>query len=94
MAIETRAARFDPGSIVFTKRAFAELNEDDVADALVRHLNGDWGNLDKFDWELNDEAVESGGRILSSFESLEGVTFWIITEADRTTTTFLLPEEY
>lgn len=94
MATETRIARFDPGQLVLTKRALGALTQDDVLDALVRHLAGDWGDLDELDWQQNETAVNDGGRILSSFRTRSGRTFWVITEADRSATTFLLPEDY
>lgn len=94
MAIETHVARFQPGAIVMTQGAMAALTQDDVLKALIRHFAGDWGNLDDFDREQNDLAITNGGRILSSFESQTGVKFWVITEADRSATTILLPEEY
>jgi hypothetical protein len=62
--------------------------------AVARHLRGDWGNVDKHDWQLNDEAHEFGGRILSEYFSQDHVKFWLITECDRSVTTILLPEEY
>ena len=62
---------------------------------LLMHQKGDWGNLDEDDKMLNDTAVENGGRILSAYEiGKNKVKIWIITEADRSYTTILLPEEY
>jgi len=60
---------------------------------LDRHAGGDWGEVDKGDWELNDQSVVQGTRILSSFRT-NGDRVWIITEADRSATTILLPSEY
>jgi hypothetical protein len=62
--------------------------------ALGRHVTGDWGNVCSEDAEANDAAVGERARLLSSYTSDEGVRFWIITEADRSLTTVLLPEEY
>jgi hypothetical protein len=61
---------------------------------LRRHVIGDWGDLGAEDWEANYEAVTSGGRLLSAYVVREGEQLWIITEADRSSTTILLPEEY
>lgn len=61
---------------------------------LYRHARGDWGDLDPFDKEQNDQAVERGERVLSAYHLKTGVKFWIITEADRSSTTILLPTEY
>lgn len=65
----------------------------DIFKLLVRHVNGDWGDVYLEDGEANDEAVKSGDRILSVYR-LAGEKVWIITEADRSATTVLLPEEY
>ncbi len=61
---------------------------------LFRHVSGDWGELDADDKKLNDEAVREGSRILSAYTAANGVKLWAITEADRSSTAILLPEEY
>ena len=61
---------------------------------LARHLCGDWGELDAEDKRLNDEAVQDGSRILSSYTASTGTNLWVITDTDRSATTILLPEEY
>ncbi len=61
---------------------------------LARHATGDWGELDAEDKRENDQSVREGYRILSAYTLPTGTRIWIITEADRTSTTFLLPEEY
>jgi hypothetical protein len=66
---------------------------------LDRHFAGDWGDLDEHDRSVNQEAMipdEDGnlGRILSVYTLPDGATIWIITEADRSLTTVLLPGEY
>ncbi len=60
---------------------------------LLRHLTGDWGDVDEFDKRQNDLAVKDGNRILSAYQTPAG-KLWLITESDRSTTTFLLPDEY
>ena len=69
------------------------------ADFLSRHARGDWGCISASDQQLNDRAIESGARILSAYETLNGVRLWIITDAQdaaghRESTTILLPQEY
>lgn len=59
-----------------------------------RHQAGDFGDLDEEDREANQAALRYGTRLLSSYVIDEDVTLWIITEADRSATTLLLPEEY
>ena len=61
---------------------------------LVRHNRGDWGELDDGDKRMNDLAVQAGERILSAYHLSDGTKIWIITEADRSSTCILLPEEY
>ena len=85
---------FQPGQIVATRGALSVLSREDIMKALGRHLSGDWGDLSTEDKQENDFAVNNEFRILSSYTSKKGVKFWIITEADRSATTVLLPEEY
>lgn len=61
---------------------------------LTRHMTGDWGDVDAEDKWLNDEAAQDGSRILSAYMTTRGERVWVITEADRSATTILLPEEY
>jgi hypothetical protein len=62
-------------------------------DYLARHATGDWGELCAFDLRQNEIALRDGYRVLSSYNVSAG-RIWIITEADRSVTTILLPEEY
>jgi hypothetical protein len=62
-------------------------------DYLARHATGDWGNLCAFDRRQNEIALRDGYRVLSAYETTAG-RVWIITEADRSVTTILLPEDY
>ena len=85
---------FKHGQIVATPGAIALAeNGVDLLEHLQRHLHGDWGELDDEDKAENDFSVKKGFRILSSYNTTKG-RLWIITEADRSVTTFLLPEEY
>jgi len=61
---------------------------------IARHIKGDWGEVCRDDWALNDEALKDGSRILSAYRTNKQVRLWIITEADRAATTILLPDEY
>ena len=87
------AALFPPGKVVATQGA-AEIPLEVLLSALKRHLSGDWGDVSEGDKQLNDEAVKYGDRILSSYRAPDKTKFWIITESDRSATTFLLPDEY
>ena len=62
--------------------------------ALRRHAAGDWGEVDPDDRAANDDALRSGERLLSVYQSATGTTFWVLTEADRSATTVLLPDDY
>jgi hypothetical protein len=87
---------FKPGSIVATPGAIEAMENNNVLslDLLSRHLCGDWGVLPKEDVKANKDALKYGDRILSSYPLKDGERIWIITEADRSATTFLLPTEY
>lgn len=85
---------FPMGSLYVTKAACEVLAAPDVAEALTRHALGDWGDVDPEDAKANAFALSGGGRILSSYKSVEGNAFWIITEADRSATVVLLPSDY
>ncbi len=88
--------RFSLGLVVATPGALAALEEagDDSFYYLARHVMGNWGEVCEEDGEANDRALSEGTRILSAFRTSRGVRLWIVTEADRSATTLLLPEEY
>jgi len=87
---------FPLGQIVATPGALDALDRAAVDGwvLLHRHQNGDWGNVPQEDAEENVRSVINGWRILSSYPLSDEVRIWIITEADRSCTTLLLPEEY
>jgi hypothetical protein len=61
---------------------------------LARHATGDWGDVGADDHAANDRALVDGERLLSAYRLADGTRIWIITEADRSVSTLLLPEEY
>ncbi|MBM4319950.1 MAG: hypothetical protein FJ125_08300 [Deltaproteobacteria bacterium] len=85
--------RFPLGLKVATPGASDHLTPWEMAACLNRHGLGDWGEVDDEDKATNDAAMVSGGRLLSAY-TVRGVQVWVITEADRRTTTLLLPDEY
>lgn len=85
---------FPLGSIYITPGAMAALSNEDITKALDRHARGSWGDLDEHDRLENERAVRNECRLLSAYHTATKVKFWVITEADRATTTILLPEEY
>ena len=80
--------------IYSTKLAAETLNQDDVRECLKRHFNGDWGEVDKEDWKANEDALTGGMRLVSVYTDRNKTRFFVITEANRSATTILLPEEY
>lgn len=86
--------RFQLGSIVATPGALKNVSHDEIIHSLRRHSQGNWGDLDSEDIEANDRALRKGGRLVSAYRTVQGTKFWIITEADRSATTIILPSEY
>ena len=88
--------RFRLGRVVATPgalRALEEANQNPL-EFLERHQAGDWGELCEEDIRENEFSVRNGFRILSAYRTRLDVKIWVITEADRSATTFLLPHEY
>ena len=87
---------FSLGQVVSTPGALDALARagQDAWQFIGRHAAGDWGELDDHDRRENELSVKEGSRILSAYHLKDGTTIWIITEADRSSTTILLPEEY
>ena len=82
------------GRLVATPNALESITQDDIFLGIQRHQAGDWGNLTEEDRMANDQALVQGTRIVSAYNAGNGTRFWIITEADRSVTTVLLPEDY
>ncbi|MDD4986271.1 MAG: hypothetical protein PHQ43_10890 [Dehalococcoidales bacterium] len=81
--------------LVADDKAFAKF----ITDSLARHVKGDWGDVDDEDRMTNDQSLKQGLRLLSAYNDdrfpKNGIsTIWIITEADRSATTILFPDEY
>jgi hypothetical protein len=87
---------FPLGEIVTTRGALAALETagQTPIQFIRRHAAGDWGEVCEDDWQANDEALENGDRLLSTYRTALDVRIWIITEADRSSTCLLLPDEY
>ena len=89
--------KFSLGQIVATPNAIEAMEENsiDSRSLLLRHANGDWGCIPDEDKQENLRSVDNGNRILSSYKlNAHGDRVWIITEADRSSTCLLLPEDY
>ena len=89
-----RSVQFVLGCTVMTPGVLAALANEDVSVAISRHARGDWGDVCEEDWKANDDALRVSSRLFSTYHTADGRKFWIITEADRSVTTVLLPEEY
>ncbi|RDU98175.1 hypothetical protein [Trinickia dinghuensis] len=88
--------RFKLGRICATPAALEAIADAHVSivDLLIRHIRGDFGTLSESDCQQNEQAILTGQRILSTYVLANEQTVWLITEADRSTTTFLLPGDY
>jgi hypothetical protein len=93
--MRTAKLSFALGQIVATPGAIDALirANQDAHDFLNRHREGDWGDLQNEDKAENEYSLEHGFRILSSYTTSAGEKLWVITEANRSATTLLLPEE-
>ena len=89
-------SKFDFGRVVATTTLanYCEKKGFSMLPYLIRHANGDWGDVCKEDWKSNDEAFKNGERLLSEYKLPDGRRIWIITEWDRSATTLLFPEDY
>lgn len=87
---------FGLGQLVATPGALSaiEASGESVSTYLSRHVSGDWGDLKPEDRRENEFSLKAGLRIMSVYKLKLGVTVWIITESDRSSTCVLLPEEY
>jgi hypothetical protein len=95
---QVQRPRFDLGRVFITPGARALLGGPFVAEVtarryIARHLKEDWAEMDEHDQQANRDAIERGERVFSAFTH-QGERLYVITEADRASTTILLPEEY
>ena len=88
-----KAPKFKSGDIFSTPGALDALDGEALAGVLTRHLEGDWGDLGALDAQANEDALKHGDRLFSAY-NVGDEKVWVITEADRSSTTVLLPDEY
>ena len=93
---ETKQRLFQLGRTLATPGALEALERSgqDAGEFLSRHQQGDWGDLSEDDKQENDFSVDKRLRIFSAYHTAKGEKLWVITEADRSATTILLPSEY
>lgn len=97
----TRKLPVELGQVVVTSNLWSQLDAEhepedilrETAKLLARHRSGDWGDTGAEDAAMNDQALINRTRLMSVYQLL-GFRVWIITEADRSVTTVLLPEDY
>ena len=82
------------GRVYFTSGVMNTITQEEANTFLYRHCHGDWGLVCTEDAEENWFSLQNGYRLMSIYATYDGVTVWVITEADRSMTTILLPEEY
>ena len=90
-------AKFRPGKVCATPAVMSKVDGNYAMAALLRHLQGDWGLCDSHDWQVNEDALQHGDRLMSVYPlPNESGNFWIITEGtgQDTVTTILLPSDY
>lgn len=87
-------AKFRLGRIVATPNALEHLTQEDILKGIQRHQSGDWGDIDEEDRQENEFSLRQGFRLLSVYRASNGTKFWLVTEADRSFTTILLPGDY
>ena len=89
--VNEKTALFETGDLAASPGAIQAL----VREVIARHVRGDWGDLDEEDVQENEHSVSRRLRILSAYVLPNtGIRVWVITEADRSVTTVLLPDEY
>ena len=92
---KTKKPLFEVGRLLITPNALDQITHDDILRALSRHVTGDWGDVSEHDGQENNYALGKHLRIFSVYWSeMAEKKFWIITEADRSATTVLMPEDY
>jgi len=95
MSVEAYSiAKFRLGQIVSTPNALSQLTQEDILLGIKRHQAGDWGDVTENSRQANERALIEHTRLFSVYHDANGTKFWLITEADRSVTTVLLPEDY
>ena len=99
MSNKSTGTRFPLGQLVMTRGVNDRVADDTefakfVTESLKRHAKGDWGDMGQEDKQENELSLKKGFRLLSAYERDGLPKIWIITEADRSVTTILFPDEY
>lgn len=94
MLFTETSGRLSPGRLIASEDLLACVAKEELLNAYCHHLNCDWGDVPDSVQQSNDYALSHGEALLSVYTSTGGIRFLIVTEADRSATTCLLPEEY
>jgi len=94
-----KESKFSLGEVAWTRGIAIKAEEDlefrnFISSSLKRHRAGDWGEIDKEDWKENEFSLDKYLRLFSAYKNSQHPKIWIITEADRSVTTILFPNEY
>ena len=94
--IDRTQTLFPLGQVVATPGALEALEKAQTSpsELLTRHVGGDFGEIDSEDWQTNLDSIQEDARILSAYRLKTGENLWVITEADRSSTCILRPDEY
>lgn len=94
MLFTETSGRFSPGHLIASEDLLTCVAKEELLNAYCHHLNCDWGDVPDSVQRSNDYALNRGDALLSAYTSTDGIRFLIVTEADRSATILLLPEEY
>ena len=86
--------KFEMGDVYMTPGVQEAIEPGFLLKAFQRHVSGDWGDVCEADRKENELSLEKGFRLFSVYHDSKGTKFWLITEADRSSTMALLPNEY
>ena len=85
--------KFNLGDLIITPAALETIAPDEIYRAIDRHICGDWGDLATDDRAENELALRTRSRLVSAYHTANGTKFYVVTEADRMTTTIQLPAD-
>lgn len=86
--------QFCSGVVEISPEVKLRVSIEERVEYLARHVSGDWGDLEEFEWTVNDDALTYGGRLVSRYRTRYGMTLYIVTADDRSVTTIMMREEY
>lgn len=70
------------------------LGSEKILRAVERHQSGDWGDVSESERAENDQALSARRRLISAYQTENGIKFWLVTRADRRSTQLYLTQDY